>query len=65
MEDSDYQIGLFDADGECKGIWVDEAEPEPDGEDGWLNPPAAYKLYRPGDVGKELWRLMISKFKRV
>jgi hypothetical protein len=64
MEDGDYQIGLFDADGDCKGIWVDEAEPEPDGEDGWLSPSPVYRLYRPGDVSKGLWRLMVSKFKR-
>lgn len=64
MEDCDYQIGVFDDDGECKGIWVDESEPEPDGEGDWNLSNPAYRLYRPGEMSKELWRLHISKFKR-
>lgn len=65
MADGDYQIGVFDDNGECKGIWVDEAEPEPDGEDGWMTPAPAYTLYRPGDISAGMWNLMVSKFKRV
>jgi hypothetical protein len=65
MEDGEYQIGLFDADGECKGIWVDEAEPESDGEGGWHNAKPFYVLYRPGSMSKAMWRMHLSKFKTV
>jgi hypothetical protein len=65
MEDGEYQIGLFDADGECKGMWVDEAEPEPDGEGGWHNAKPFYVLHRPGTMSKAMWRMHLSKFKTV
>jgi hypothetical protein len=65
MQDGDYQIGVFDDDGQCKGIWTDEAEPEPDGEGGMVLGRPAYVLYRPGDIPAGLWNLMLSKFKRV
>jgi hypothetical protein len=81
MEDGEYQIGLFDAEGECKGIWTDEAEPEPErntqcsdgtmqsmvpnGEGGWHNTKPFYVLHRPGTMSKAMWRLHLSKFKRV
>ncbi len=64
MEDGEYQIGFFDADGECKGIWTDEAEPEPDGEGGWHHTKPFYVLHRPGSMSKAMWRLHLSKFKR-
>lgn len=64
MEDCDYQIGVFDEDGECKGIWVDESEPEPDGEGDWAMPAPAYRLYRPGEMSNSLWNMHIRKFKR-
>lgn len=46
MEDGEHLIGLFDADGSCKGIWEDCAEPEPDGEGGWNLPAPCYDLQR-------------------
>lgn len=64
MEDCDYQIGVFDDDGECKGIWVDESEPECDGEGDWRLPTPAYRLYRPGEMSNALWNLHVRKFKR-
>lgn len=64
MEDGDYQIGIFNGEGECKGMWVDEGAPEYiDGEWGYIE--RAYKLYRPGTMNKEMWRLHLSKFKRI
>jgi hypothetical protein len=63
MEDGDYQIGLFDADGQCKGIWLDEGEPEPDGEGGMRIGEPCYVLYRPGDMSAGMWNLHLSKFK--
>ena len=54
MEDGDYQIGIFNGEGECKGMWVDEGEEE-----------SCYKLYRPGTMNKEMWRLHLSKFKKI
>lgn len=47
MEEGADYIGLFDADGSCKGIWQNDAEPEPDGEGGLLMPRASYVLRRP------------------
>jgi len=64
MADSEYQIGLFDDNGECKGIWQDEGEPELDGEGGWTYASKAYVLYRPGSMSDSLWQLCLSKFKR-
>jgi hypothetical protein len=64
MDDGDYQIGIFDDDGECLGIWVDEAEPEPDGEGDWRYPKPFYVLHRPGTMSPAMWRLHLNKFKR-
>lgn len=64
MEDGDYQIAVFDDDGECKGMWVDESEPEPDGEGDWTLPKPAYRLYRPGEMSDVMWRLHLNKFKK-
>lgn len=50
MEDSEDLIGVWHED-YCIGIWEDEAEPEPDGEEGWQLPPACYVLHRPGEKG--------------
>ena len=47
MADGEHVIGLFDADGACKGIWEVCIEPESDGEDGWCFPPRIYDLLRP------------------
>ena len=63
MEDGDYQIGIFNGEGECKGMWVDESEPiVVDGE--FAAAPASYKLYRPSTMSQEMWRLHLSKFKK-
>lgn len=64
MEDNSYQIGVFDADGQCKGIWVDESEPFSDGEGGYLMSPPAYVLYRPGDMSAGMWNLHLRHFKQ-
>ena len=47
MSDGEHVIGLFDADGACKGVWEDCTEPESDGEGGWCFPPRIYDLLRP------------------
>jgi hypothetical protein len=71
MDDGEYQIGLFDDNGQCKGFWLDDSEPEPDGEGGWTCPAAAYTLYRPGytlyrpgQKSDGWWQLVVSKFGR-
>jgi hypothetical protein len=64
MEDGDYQIGVFDNDGECKGLWVDESEPEPDGEGGWDVSKPYYRLYRPGEMSQGMWNMHLRKFTR-
>ena len=48
MEDGDYQIGVFDDDGEG-GLWLSEP---------------AYVLYRPGTMSAGMWNLHLRKFKR-
>ena len=65
MEDGDYQIGIFSDDGECKGMWVDEAEAISDGEGGLVQEPLCYVLYRPGDMSRGMWNMHLSKFKKV
>ena len=50
MEDNEDLIGLFDANGACKGFWEAEAEAESDGEGGWCFPAVSYVLRRPGAV---------------
>lgn len=62
MEDHDYQIGIFDEDGKCKGIWLDEAEPEPDGEGGMTMGKPCYALYRPGDISAGVWNMHLRSF---
>lgn len=64
MEDNDYQIGIFDDNGECKGMWLEEAEPEPDGEGGMIQGKPCYTLYRPGSMSERMWRMHLSKFKK-
>ena len=64
MEDGEYQIGLFDDNGQCKGMWVDEAEPDVDGEGRSILGECEYVLYRPGDMSAGLWSLHLSKFKQ-
>lgn len=64
MEDNDYQIGIFDENGECKGMWLEESEPEPDGEGGMIQGKPCYTLYRPGSMSERMWHLHLSKFKK-
>lgn len=64
MDDGDYQIGIFDNDGQCKGMWVDEADVVSDGEGGMMLGKSCYTLYRPGDMSAGLWNLHLSKFKK-
>jgi len=65
MEDNEWEIGVFDDNGQCKGIWQDDAQAIPDGEGGMVLEKASYVLYRPGDMSAGLWNLSLSKFKRV
>lgn len=62
MDSGDQQIGLFDANGECKGMWLDEAEPEPDGEGGMTMGRACYVLHRRGSMSERMWQLYMKHF---
>jgi hypothetical protein len=64
MEDNEQQIGIFDANGQCKGMWLDEAEPSPDGEGGMTMGKASYVLYRPGELGEWTWNNCLKKMKK-
>jgi len=65
MEDNEQWIGLFDSEGQCKGIWLDEARPMDDGEGGMTLGAPAYVLYRPGDLPAGLWNNYVANFKGV
>jgi hypothetical protein len=64
MEDNDDQIGVFDDDGNCKGVWIDEAEAISDGEGGYIREKPCYVLYRPGSVSKGMWNTFLRSFKK-
>jgi len=64
MEDNEYMIGLFDDNGQCKGIWEDCAEAMSDGEGGMVLEKPSYVLHRPGSLSDGMWSLMVNKFKR-
>ena len=64
MEDGEYLIGIFDDNGQCKGIWEDCAEAVPDGEGGMILEKPSYLLHRPHDTAPGMWNLLVSKLKR-
>lgn len=45
MEDGEDTIAVYHDD-HCVGLWQNDAEPEPDGEGGWLMPSPCYVLLR-------------------
>lgn len=47
MEEGIDKIAVFDERGNCDGLWINEAEPEPDGEGGWDEVKPEYILHRP------------------
>lgn len=65
MEDNEYQVGIFNENNQCIGMWLDEAEPEPDGEGGMTMGKACYVLYRPGDMSAGMWNLHLRHFKQL
>lgn len=64
MEDEDFMIGLFDDNGQCKGIWEDSTEGIPDGEGGMMREAPCYVLYRPGSISKGMWNMHLRHFAR-
>jgi hypothetical protein len=60
MEDQEDIIAVFDGDA-CKGFWENDAEPEPDGEGGWLMSGASYALQRPGGCSPKHFAIMTKK----
>lgn len=46
MEEGIDKIAVFDERGNCDGLWINEAEPEPDGEGGWTEAKPEYVLHR-------------------
>lgn len=47
MEEGYERIAVFDEEGDCSGLWIDESEPEPDGEGGMMLTKPCYLLLRP------------------
>lgn len=47
MEEGYERIAVFDEEGDCSGLWIDESEPEPDGEGGMMLTKPSYHLLRP------------------
>lgn len=46
MEEGVDKIAVFDERGNCDGLWINEAEPEPDGEGEWIETKPNYVLHR-------------------
>lgn len=61
MEDSEDLIGIFNAEGKCKGIWANEPDAIPDGEGGWDKGPNCYILYRPDSTGAGIFNYMLAR----
>ena len=64
MADSEEMIGFFDGEGQCKGIWIDDAGPVDDGEGGMTLGLPTYVLHRPGSLPLERWNAYIANFKQ-
>lgn len=51
------KIAVFDSDNKFKALWIDEVEPEPDGEGGFLMPRACYTLYRANRISEKMLKI--------
>lgn len=58
------KIAVFDDNGQCKAIWIDEAEPEPDGEGGFFMPSSSYTLYRANQLSEKMMTIYCSSLPR-
>ena len=63
MEDHEHLIGLFDAEGSCKGIWELCSEPEPDGEGDWVMTAPCYDLLRPNCNRPQIFAMLVETLK--
>lgn len=54
MEESVDFIAVY-TNKDCKALWVNDIEPEPDGEGGWYMPKNVYVLTRPSAKNKFLF----------
>lgn len=63
MEDDVDHIAVFDSSWKCTGVWIADAEPEPDGEGGWMMPRPVYVLHRPDTRSKYSFDVCVRSFK--
>lgn len=61
-EDQNDYIAVF-KNNQFFGIWINDAEPEPDGEGGWLMPSAVYILLRADKISAGM-KAMYEKYTR-
>lgn len=64
MEDGVDYVAVFDSSWKCTGLWIDDSEPEPDGEGGWLMPHPAYVLHRPDTKSRYQFDVCVRSFRR-
>lgn len=51
------KIAVFDSLNGCKALWVEDAEPEPDGEGGFFMPEASYTFYRASQISERMIKI--------
>lgn len=59
MEDNEDVIGVFDADGNCKGIWQREVEGHVDSAGDTIVDHDAYALMRPTTKSQWMWNELV------
>lgn len=61
MEDREDAIGIFDAEGACKGIWQRELEGHVDSAGDSIIDHEGYELLRPSTASKWTWQFLLSQ----
>ena len=61
MEDGQEYISIFNERGNCTGLWINESEPEPDGEGGMVMGRLVYVLQRPEEDHQELFTNAVNR----
>lgn len=60
MEEGLDKVAVFDERGNCSGVWIDESEPEPDGEGGMQATKPCYFLMRPEEGNSDAFNRAVN-----
>lgn len=60
MEEGLSKVAVFDERGNCTGVWIDESEPEPDGEGGMQATKPCYFLMRPEEGNSDAFNRAVN-----